>query len=73
MKRLFTKSSFATACVIAVALGGAIGTAYAACYPSDWRACSDAAAACIANGTNPAICEFRYEKCLATKGCAPMP
>lgn len=74
MKRLFSrKPSVTTICLLAAALGGVIGSAYAACTPSAMRACSDAAAACIANGTNPVICEFRYEKCLATKGCGPMP
>ncbi|MBP6749026.1 MAG: hypothetical protein KA144_05255 [Xanthomonadaceae bacterium] len=70
MKRLFSKKPSVTMiCLLAAALGSVIGSAYATCYPSDWRACSDAAAACIARGTNEFICEFRYERCLATKGC----
>lgn len=28
---------------------------------------------CIANGTNPVICEARYELCRSRAGCGPIP
>ncbi len=74
MKRFFSKKPpVTTICLLAAALGGVIGTAYAACSPGAQRACMDAAVACVANGTNPAQCELRYEKCLARNGCGPIP
>lgn len=74
MKRLFSrKPSVTTICLLAAALGGVIGTAYAACSPAAQRSCADARVACGASGTNPLICEFRYDKCMARIGCGPMP
>ena len=65
------KGSRTTHLVLAALLAGTAGTAYAACSPDAYRVCGELAEACIANGTNPAICEYRYEKCLVTKGCGP--
>lgn len=65
------KASRKTYFALAALLAAATGTAYAACSPDAYRVCGELAAQCIANGTNEAICEYRYERCLVTKGCGP--
>lgn len=59
--------------IVAAALTCVIGIADAACGPNAYRECQDAAARCVASGTNPVICEYRFEICLARKGCGPIP
>ncbi len=59
--------------ITAAALTSVIGIANAACAPGAYRDCAAAAERCVANGTNPAICEYRYEVCLSRKGCGPIP
>jgi hypothetical protein len=59
--------------VVAAALTCVIGIADAACPPYAYRECNDARLRCVANGTNPDICEVRFELCMARKGCGPIP
>lgn len=59
--------------ILAAALTCVIGIADASCPSYAYRECNDARLRCIANGTNEVICEFRFETCMARKGCGPIP
>ena len=62
-----------TRIIAAAALTCAFGIADAACPPYAYQQCQAGRANCIANGTNPDICDLRFERCMAQKGCGPIP
>ncbi len=67
MKRLQLKTMLAT---IAFVLITASTSANAVCTPTT---CLAGLESCIARGTNPDICEARYELCRSRAGCGPIP
>jgi uncharacterized protein YgiB involved in biofilm formation len=67
MKRLQLKTMLAAAALV---LMTASTTASAVCTPTT---CLAGLENCIARGTNPVICEARYELCRSRAGCGPIP